>query len=152
MSSWRVDSIFHNNPVSYVWFVPSLLTLSSILKVLLLSWHVNFLFVEFSFWAAENAKNKKKKKKSKKWIKTRAPMFKATIFDFNICYFSWLHICVSNEISALHNLIKSLFREGLNIYKSSGFRVCALSLWKKRRKNGANKAIRQGNRDLMEIS
>ena len=44
-----VDSIFHNNPVPYVGFYATLLTLLSILKVLWLSWHENLLFVEVTF-------------------------------------------------------------------------------------------------------
>ena len=76
-----VDSIFHNNPASYVWFYATLLPFPSMLRVLLLSWHVNYLFVKVAFYALENVKKGKKMKKSlKKVDKNPAPIFKATIF------------------------------------------------------------------------
>ena len=63
---------------------------------------------------------------------------------------------MGNEISALHNRIKPLSREGPNICKSSGFRVCMLLFSKKKKKkrgkNGADKAIRQENDDCVDIS
>jgi len=63
---------------------------------------------------------------------------------------------LGNEVSHLHIQIKLLLREGLNICKSSGFRVYALLFWKekeeKRGKNRANKAIRQQNRDYVNVN
>lgn len=72
-----------------------------------------------------------------------------------MCYSTWFHICLGNEISALHILITPPFREALNICKSSGFRVYAFLFLKKMKnneKNWANKASRQGNRDCVDVS
>ena len=60
-------------------FVPTLLTLSSILCVMLLHWHVRYLFVEAVFYAVEKCQKREKRKRSKKGIKTQAPMFEAII-------------------------------------------------------------------------
>ena len=66
-------------------------------------------------------------------------------------YFTLLYIYFGNEISALHILIKSLFGKGLNICNLSGFKECASSFLEKKGKNGANKAIRQGNGEYVNI-
>jgi len=70
----------------------------------------------------------------------------------NLCYFTWLHICLGNEISVLHILIGSHFREGPNIYKSGGYYSCWRILNWKWSKKGVKKAIRQENGDRVNDS
>jgi len=58
---------------------------------------------------------------------------------------------LGNAISALHNIIKPHLKEGPSICKSSGFRVCAFLILKKKEKK-EKKAIRQQNSDRASVS
>jgi len=138
------DSIFHNKPVSYVQFCATLLTLPLIFRVVLLSCHANFLFVKFSFWTPEKCKKKKDKEKKEKVLKkvnknldTNVQchyLYFISLIGLNMCYFTWLRICLGNVISVLHILIKPVFREDPNIFKSGGFRLCPLLFFKEMKK------------------
>jgi len=70
-----------------------------------------------------------------------------------MCYFTWLCIYLGNEIIALHNLTKLLFREDPNICKSNGF----YSRKKKKKKNekgknGKKEQIRQLVKEMGIVS
>ena len=145
-----IDSIFHNKPVSYVWFCAYVA--QRYCQFLGFCCLACKLFVcricLLSSWKMQKTKKKKRKKYNKvnKNPDTNVHshyFYFISLIDLNMCYFTWSHICLGNGISVLHNWIKPLFGEGPDICKSSRFRTCVLLFVKKMKKR--KKWSKEGN-------